>query len=61
MSLYLSYPSKSKDIRKLVKKKTQKTNRNLICFSLQDSSFQGKFSWYKALKCFFYFFGLHYL
>ena len=36
MSLYLSYPSKSKDVRNLVKKKKQKNRQELDMISLQE-------------------------
>lgn len=57
--LYLSYPSKSKDIRNLVKKKIR---QELDVLFLPNSSFEGKFLGVKLPpKCVFYFFGLHYL
>lgn len=39
--LYLSYPSKSKDIRNLVKKK--KSDRNLMYFSCQIAALKANF------------------
>lgn len=61
MYLYLSYPSKSKDKKTCPKKKKKFKQELDMLFSLKNSSFSRQISWYKAPKCVFYFFGLHYL
>lgn len=60
--IYICLILQNLKIRKLAQKKKKKFKQELdMLFSLKNSSFSRQISWYKAPKCVFYFFGLHYL